>query len=89
MKKYVKKYIEFWGYGEQDFIPCIVCGERSADVHHLEPKGMGGSKEKDNIENLVALCRRCHDLCHNDKNFNQLVKNMQEVIMQDHEQNKT
>jgi hypothetical protein len=83
MKRHVKVYMEHHGYGEQDFIPCLVCQKKASDIHHLIPKGMGGSKTKDKINNLVALCRACHDLCHKDKNFNELVKIMQ------NEQNKT
>ena len=30
-------------------------------VHHLFPRGMGGSKSKDNIENLIALTMICHE----------------------------
>jgi len=30
------------------------------DIHHIDCKGMGGSKQKDYIENLQALCRECH-----------------------------
>jgi 5-methylcytosine-specific restriction endonuclease McrA len=30
------------------------------DIHHIEPRGMGGSKTLDVIENLMALCRECH-----------------------------
>ena len=53
--------MNFFGYGEQDFIPCEVCNQRANDVHHIEARGMGGSKLKDNIENLMALCRKHHD----------------------------
>lgn len=48
------------GYDTSDFIPCEVCGGRAVDIHHIEARGMGGSKEKDVIENLMALCRACH-----------------------------
>jgi predicted HNH restriction endonuclease len=27
---------------------------------------MGGSKTKDYIENLIALCRNCHDMAHDE-----------------------
>lgn len=64
MVGYKKTYCDFFGYGEQDFIPCENCGKRAVDVHHIEPKGMGGSKTKDNIENLIGLCRSCHNLAH-------------------------
>ena len=48
------------GFDETDFIPCEVCGSRAVDIHHIEARGMGGNKEADVIENLMALCRNCH-----------------------------
>jgi predicted HNH restriction endonuclease len=47
-----------------------MCGEWGADVHHLSAKSLGGSKCKDYIENLICLCRSCHDKCHSDKQYN-------------------
>lgn len=49
-----------FGYALDDFIPCEVCGNKAVDIHHLECRGMGGSKDKDNIQNLQAVCRNCH-----------------------------
>jgi 5-methylcytosine-specific restriction endonuclease McrA len=37
-----------------------VCGKTAIDIHHIEARGIGGSKEADNIENLMALCREDH-----------------------------
>jgi len=52
--------MDYFGYGDQDFIPCEVCGVRAVDVHHIFGRGKG----KDNIDNLMALCRRCHRQVH-------------------------
>lgn len=60
MKKHTKIYMTHFGYALEDFIPCEVCGARAVDIHHIEARGMGGSNEKDLIENLQALCRTCH-----------------------------
>ena len=60
MKKHTKVYLQGMGYDVTDFVPCEVCGAKAVDIHHIEPRGMGGSKEKDTIENLMALCRNCH-----------------------------
>lgn len=60
MKKHTRIYLDAMGYDDTDFIPCEVCGAKAQDVHHIEARGMGGSKTKDYIENLMALCRRCH-----------------------------
>jgi len=64
MKRHVKIYLDHFGYGEQDFVPCEICGRRATDIHHIRPKGMGGSKEADNIGNLMALCRKHHNDFH-------------------------
>lgn len=60
MKKHIKLYLSFFKYSPEDFIPCEVCGARAVDIHHIECRGMGGSKTKDTIGNLMALCRSCH-----------------------------
>ena len=60
MKKHTKIYLEYFGFNDTDFVPCEVCGKRATDIHHIDARGMGGSKEKDYIEILQALCRSCH-----------------------------
>lgn len=69
MKKHVRIYMSHMGYGQEDFIPCEVCGARAVDIHHIECRGMGGSSEKDHIENLMALCRHCHELYGDKKHY--------------------
>ena len=60
MKKHTKIYLKEMGYDVTDFIPCEICGAKAVDIHHIEARGMGGSKTADTIENLMALCRICH-----------------------------
>lgn len=60
MKKHTRIYMNYFGYYETDFIPCEVCGHKAVDIHHINSRGMGGSKEADKIDNLQALCRECH-----------------------------
>lgn len=60
MRQHTKVYMKHFGYGVEDFIPCEVCGTRAVDIHHIDCRGMGGSKRKDTIDNLMALCRPCH-----------------------------
>tara|TARA_R110000764_G_scaffold27224_1_gene64650 strand:- start:800 stop:1063 length:264 start_codon:yes stop_codon:yes gene_type:complete len=59
MKKHTKVYLKYFDYIADDFIPCEVCNSRAVDIHHIECRGMGGS-DKDRIENLMAVCRKCH-----------------------------
>lgn len=60
MKNHTKVYLKHFGYGGEDFIPCEVCGNRAVDIHHIECRGMGGTSKKEDINNLMALCRSCH-----------------------------
>jgi len=60
MKKHTKLYLDYFGYGIEDFIPCESCGSKAVDIHHIKARGMGGDKKADNINNLMALCRQCH-----------------------------
>ena len=52
--------MSFFGYDVSDFIPCEVCGSQAQDIHHIECRGMGGTKQADMIQNLMAVCRDCH-----------------------------
>ena len=52
------------GYDTCDWIPCAVCNATSVDIHHIEPKGMGGRSNPDTPDNLIALCRDCHIKAH-------------------------
>ena len=49
------------GYDTTDFIPCEICQAKAVDIHHIDSRGMGGSKQADTIENLMAVCRQCHN----------------------------
>ena len=35
--------MNFFEYGEQDFIPCEMCGGRAVDIHHLEKQSKFGN----------------------------------------------
>ena len=61
MKKHTKIYLKYFNYDDSDFIPCELCGKQAVDIHHISSRGMGGSKLKDYIENLMAVCRNCHN----------------------------
>ena len=60
MKNHTKVYLKGMGYTTTEWIGCEVCGGTAVDIHHIESRGMGGSKIADTIENLMALCRNCH-----------------------------
>lgn len=78
MKKHTSVYLKHFGYGADDFIPCEVCGERAVDIHHISCRGMGGSKTKDEIENLMAVCRSCHVKYGDKKQYIEFLKSKHE-----------
>ena len=61
MKKYLKNYIKHYNIGEQDIILCEECGAVAVDLHHKVKRSQGGGDE---VDNLQALCRACHNLKH-------------------------
>ena len=68
MKPHIRIYRDHFDLAEDDRIVCEWCCQREAvDVHHIDPRGMGGSKKKDYIENLMGLCRVCHTKAHDEE----------------------
>ena len=76
--------MKHFDYALDDFIPCTTCGTKAVDIHHIERRGIGGSKNKDYIENLMGLCRDCHDKCEQDKMDNIIarIKHLENVCHQ-------
>ena len=74
MKLHVKLYLNHFGYDTSDFIPCEVCGAKAVDINHIDARGMGGSKTKDVIENLMAMCRADHLKYGDKKQFKEMLK---------------
>ncbi len=67
MERHVKNYLEAFGFSGMEFIPCESCGSASNEIHHIQPRSSFGSTrkdEQDKVDNLVALCRPCHDKAH-------------------------
>ncbi len=62
MKKHVQIFLESRNRTGHEPMKCEWCFKRPiADVHHIERRGMGGSKTKDYPENLIGLCRQDHE----------------------------
>lgn len=61
MQRHTKIYMNHFDYKGDEFIPCEFCGGKACDIHHVDGRG----KDKDIIKNLMAVCRRCHDMIHN------------------------
>lgn len=63
MEVHKKVYLNYFGYKEGDWGPCEKCQKKLGhDVHHITGRGDG----KDVIENLMLLCRKCHNLFHDE-----------------------
>lgn len=60
MKKHTKIYFTYFNHKIPEDVLCEVCIRPAKDIHHIEARGLGGSKSKDTIDNLMALCRGCH-----------------------------
>jgi predicted restriction endonuclease len=73
MKPHVKIYMEHFDYVTQEEIPCEACTRPAVDIHHIWGRGKG----KDEIKNLMSLCRKCHEKAHNSisKSEMQLIHN--------------
>lgn len=76
MRKHTQIYLQGMGYKKTDFVPCEVCGSQAVDCHHIEARGMGGSKDKDTIENLMGLCRKCHIEYGDKKQYKEFLKDI-------------
>ena len=66
MAKHKKVFLKFFDIWEGEYFQCQIpgCDNPAVDVHHILPKGRQG---KDNIENLIGLCRDCHNIAHGQK----------------------
>lgn len=64
MKPHTRLYLDTFGYDESDWIKCELpeCQKQANDIHHIECRGMGGTKKPECIENLIAMCREHHVL---------------------------
>ena len=83
MKPYTKLYLDYFGYDTSNFISCEVCGAKAVDINHIQCRGMGGTKKKDVIENLMAMCRKCHLELADKKQHKQMLIEVHNKFMQE------
>ena len=81
MKKHTKIYLDYFGYDKTSWIPCEVCGKTAVDINHIDARGMGGSKLKDIITNLQALCRECHTRLGDQKQYKDFLKDKHRIAL--------
>lgn len=65
MTNHLKVYLNFFGLSYEEFIPCLLCGKKASEIHHIIPRSQTFGSDRDNIENLAALCNDCHYMIHN------------------------
>lgn len=66
MQKHTKVYTKFFP-SHSGFYSCEVCGTGATEIHHIKRRSEFGKKTKhlqDAIENIIALCRPCHEKAH-------------------------
>lgn len=67
MQRHIRNYLASIGADESTRIRCEVCNALAVDIHHIIPRSKFGSKrkeEQDAPDNLIALCRTCHENAH-------------------------
>lgn len=60
MKPHIRAYLKATNKLPEEIL-CENCSCVAQDLHHLLKKSQGGS---DKFENIIALCRPCHDRAH-------------------------
>lgn len=68
---YKEVFRRYYGIGDQDVVLCKWCCSKAVDIHHIVFRSQGGG---DNIENLIPLCRECHNQAHANRAFNENLK---------------
>lgn len=63
MQIHTKIYMKHFDYVVAEEVMCECCHRPAVDVHHIHGRGPG----KDVIANLIGLCRKCHNLAHDEK----------------------
>jgi hypothetical protein len=76
MTNHLKIYLQGMGLDVTSYISCEVCGGVGQDIHHINARGMGGSKKADVIENLMCCCRECHIKYGDKKQYKEFLKDI-------------
>ena len=87
MNNHTRIYLDYFNYGEEDFISCECCGARARDVYHINARGMGGDPQgkKDVISNLMAVCRECHIKYGDKKQYKEFLQEVHDKFIENYE----
>lgn len=53
--------------------PLTGCRETGGEIHHRQPRGMGGAAGRHTFSNLIVLCADCHRLVESQRRWARLV----------------
>lgn len=84
MQPHTQIYLDYFKLTQGDFIPCEICMAQATDIHHIDARGMGGDPQgkKDTIENLMAVCRTCHNKYGDKKEYKEQLKQLHKTYLQ-------
>ena len=87
MKSYTKVYYTFFDLDLCDFVACELCGSEAVDISHIEAKGRRPDL-KDDIRNIMAMCRFCHESTGDKKDYKEVIQKIHVTKMINHLSNK-
>lgn len=82
MKKYTEIYYKTLDYplDPDVFIECECCGSKAVDIHHIENRSHRKDLEND-INNIMALCRNCHEKYGDKKQYMDWLKETHQIFL--------
>lgn len=83
MKPYIKTYLSYFKLDNPDEGIDELFGFMGNNVHHIYARGMGGSKLRDNIENLMCLRQDVHEIVGDKSAFRELLIDAHKLYMQE------
>ena len=85
MSKHLRIYDKFFDIDVHNPRRCELTGGRrpKVEVHHIDARGMGGNKKKDNIENCMALISTAHNYFGDKVQYKDWLRENHELYMMD------
>jgi hypothetical protein len=83
MKKHIKVYTEFFRIDNPDEGIDELFGFSGNNIHHIYARGMGGSKLRDGIDNLMCLRQDVHEIVGDKSAFRELLIDAHRLYMEE------
>lgn len=77
MMPYTKIYLKHFDLEPGEYVFCEVSGRPCTEIHHLDGRG----KDKDTIENCMALSREYHEMCELSTECNDIAKDIHKSFL--------